>query len=56
MACEEIFNDYDKPAISKKKKKRPNKYLLFFSIMEMGLWWNGGQHLERVGSHFQLDS
>ena len=34
-----------------------NKYLLCLEYhMEMGLCWNGGQRLERVGSHFQVDS
>ena len=48
MASQEIFIDYDKPAFPKKKKKREKIHLNTYcaaSIMEMGLWWNGGQRL-----------
>ena len=47
MACQEIFIDYDKPAIQKKKGKIHLNTYCAGIIMEMGLWWNGGQWLAK---------
>ena len=51
MACQEIFNDYDKPAISQ-KKKRPNKYLLFLQYHGDGIMVEWGTTFGKGGKSF----
>ena len=58
MACQEIFIDYDKPAIQKKKKgKNTPKYLLCWNYHGDGVMVEWGTMVGKgVGSHFRLDS